>query len=145
MRRHPTIDRETEDASNGTPEAARRAACLGPMLVLAGCSSVTKGGTEAILDLAEREDTRKCHVTGPASTGLATVLETQEQRRAGGQAEPTLKILMVHGIGRHLPGYSARLTEHLKRALALDVTTERPKEIALRSSQFPDQPMGFLS
>ncbi len=72
------------------------------------------------------------------------MLEAQERQRAGGQGEPTLKILMVHGIGRHLPGYSTRLTEHLMRALALDVTAERPKEIALRSSLFPDQPMGFL-
>ena len=47
---------------------------------------------------------------------------------------------MVHGIGRHLPGYSARLTKYLMRALGLEVTSERAKEFVLQSSASSDQP-----
>ena len=141
MRWHRIIG---HDSGGSILRAAWYTACLGLALALAGCGSIAKGVTEAILEQAETEDTRACHITGPASTGLATLLETQEQRRAGGQSKPTLKILMVHGIGRHLPGYSARLTEHLMRALELNVISERAKEIVLQSPAYPDQQLGQL-
>ncbi len=48
--------------------------------------------------------------------GLEALLREQEKDRAAGDSTHTMKILMVHGIGRHLPGYSARLREHLMRA-----------------------------
>ena len=49
---------------------------------------------------------------------------------------------MVHGIGRHLPGYSARLTEHLMRELKLDVMVEDYKEIVLRDPEIRDGSLG---
>ena len=55
-----------------------------------------------------------------------------------------MKVLLVHGIGKHLPGYSARLTEHLMRELKLDLREENYKEIVLREPEIWDDPLGNL-
>ncbi len=52
---------------------------------------------------------------------------------------------MVHGIGKHLPGYSGRLTEHLMRALKLDVREELDKVIYLRHPKLGDLDLGVLT
>jgi hypothetical protein len=71
-------------------------------------------------------------------------MQAQEHERVGGQSARTLKVLMVHGIGKHLPGYSARLTEHLMRELKLDLREENYKEIALNDPETWDGPLGNL-
>jgi hypothetical protein len=101
------------------------------LLGLTGCGGMAKGVTEALLDKSEAEDTRLCHIEGPPSEGLVAVLGTQVAERAGGTTNRQLKILMVHGIGRHIPGYSGRLTEHLMQALALDLRDEDSKDFTL--------------
>jgi hypothetical protein len=113
-------------------------------LLLSGCAGIAKGVTEAVLEHSEEEDTRACHIEGPASVGLEPLLQAQEKERAAGPSTRTLKVLMVHGIGRHLPGYSARLTEHLMRELKLDVRVEDYKEIVLRDPGIRDGPLGTL-
>jgi hypothetical protein len=40
-------------------------------------------------------------------------------------------VLRVHGIGKHLPGYSGRLRDNLASALGLDVVQEKFKEFIL--------------
>ena len=40
---------------------------------------------------------------------------------------------MVHGIGKHLPGYSTRFSDNLMHALGLDVIDERFKEISVQT------------
>jgi len=113
-------------------------------MLLSGCAGIAKGVTQALLERSEEEDTRACHVEGPASSGLEPLLQAQENERAGGPSGRTLKVLMVHGIGRHLPGYSARLTEHLMRELKLDLRVEDYKEIALHEPEIWDGPLGNL-
>jgi len=113
-------------------------------LLLSGCTSIAKGVTQAILERSEEEDTRACHIEGPASVGLEPSLQAQEKERAAGPSTRTLKVLMVHGIGRHLPGYSARLTEHLMRELKLDVRVEDYKEVVLRDPEIRQGPLGTL-
>ncbi|MCK5365967.1 MAG: hypothetical protein KAR22_23485, partial [Gammaproteobacteria bacterium] len=93
-------------------------------MLLSGCAGIAKGVTEAVLERSEEEDTRACHIEGPVSVGLEPSMQAQEKERAAGHPTHTLKVVMVHGIGRHLPGYSARLTEHLMRDLKLDVKEE---------------------
>ncbi len=113
-------------------------------MLLSGCAGIAKGVTEAILERSEEEDTRACHIEGPASFGLEPLMQAQEKERAAGQSTRTLKVVMVHGIGRHLPGYSARLTEHLMRELELDVKEEDYKEMVLRDPEIRDGPLGTL-
>ncbi len=113
-------------------------------MLLSGCAGIAKGVTQAILERSEEEDTRACHIEGPASTGLELLMQAQEKERAAGHSTRTLKLLMVHGIGKHLPGYSARLTEHLMRELKLDLREENYKEIILREPEIWDDSLGNL-
>ena len=121
-----------------------RLCCLFILMVLAGCGSVAKGVTEAILEQDQKEDTRQCHIEGPAASGLEALMREQEAAKVRGDKPADLKILMVHGIGRHIPGYSRRLQEGLMRELQLTVAEEQPKEIKIRSQQFGDLPLGNL-
>jgi hypothetical protein len=113
------------------------------LLFLAACSSFAKGVTEAILESSERKDTRQCHIEGPPSVGLVHFLESQNQGSVGGTRE--LKVLMIHGIGRHLSGYSRRLTESLMPALGLTIKTNTRKEIVLWEPTVSADPVGRLS
>jgi hypothetical protein len=113
-------------------------------MLLSGCASIAKGVTEAILENSEEQDTRACHIEGPASVGLEPLMQAQEKERTASHSTRTVKVLMVHGIGRHLPGYSARLTEHLMRELKLDVREEDYKEFVLRDPKIRDGPLGNL-
>jgi hypothetical protein len=128
----------------GSVSRYRPGACFLLIGVLGGCGSIAKGITEAILEKSEEKDTRACHIQGPVSKGLEASLEKQERDRAGGNGDRVMRVLMVHGIGKHLPGYSGRFTEHLMRELKLDVREERFKEIKIRDPRFPGRPLGTL-
>ena len=114
------------------------------LFALGACGSIAKGVTEAILEQKETEDSRLCHIQGPASHGLESLLDAQERDRTEGRSSRQLKVLMVHGIGHHLPGYSGRLTENLMGALGLDVRQENGKDFTLRAPNFPDRSLGHL-
>ena len=77
----------------------------------------------------ETEDTRECHVRGHSFDGIEQMVDAtlQPGPRQGGD----VKVLMVHGIGTHLPGYSTRLSENLARELDLNVVDRTPKIIKL--------------
>ena len=112
-------------------------------LLLSGCAQFGKGVAQAILE-QEEEDTRACHVEGPTSFGLDHWMQAQERERKSGESSRQLKILMIHGIGRHIPGYSGRLTERLMGALGLDVRDEKIKEIALQDPSISEYDLGHL-
>jgi hypothetical protein len=69
-------------------------------------------------------------VRGPAFDGIEQFIDatTQPGPKMGGE----MKVLMVHGIGTHLPGYATRLAENLARELQLNVVDRTPKIINLR-------------
>jgi hypothetical protein len=72
-------------------------------------------------------------------------MERQDQATAAGRNErPVLKIMMVHGIGSHAPGYSTRLAENLARAMALDRVQEHFKEFQLAHPRLAGQNLGTL-
>ena len=121
--------------------------CAGLLILgftLSGCAGIAKGITEAILDDSDKQDTRACHIMGPPYQGLEAVLKRQEAKRAAGDDSGELKLLMVHGIGHHLPGYSGRLQEHLMRALDLDVVDETVKSIVLADPDVTSGSLGSL-
>ncbi len=121
--------------------------CAGLLILgftLTGCAGIARGVTEAIMDDSDRQDTRACHIMGPPYQGLEALLEKQEEKRAAGVETGELKLLMVHGIGHHLPGYSGRLQEHLMRALDLDVVDETVKNIVLADPDVTSGSLGSL-
>jgi hypothetical protein len=118
--------------------------------LLAGCASFGEGVTRALLAQSEEseKDTRMCEVSGPAFTGILPLLE----RQAGyppldeaGRDRPILKVVMVHGVGTHVPGYSARLQANLAQSLGLDVIAPEPKEFPIEAPAFPGETLGTLS
>jgi len=107
-----------------------RASILLLLLFLGGCSSFGEGLGRGLMEKREQEDTRMCYIRGPSFDGIEQLINTSEQPGPGFGGD--LKVLMVHGIGTHLPGYSTRLAENLARELDLDVVDREPKTVALR-------------
>lgn len=109
--------------------------------LLGGCSGLAKGVTEALMgDDEVKVDTRKCYVRGRKFPGLESYMQAQEREfQAGVLNRRTLKVLMVHGVGSHSPGYSTRLGENFARALTLDQVEETPKEFQLAHPLLPGE------
>jgi len=100
------------------------------LALLGGCSSFGEGFGRALMKKDDQKDTRQCYVRGPAFEGIEQLIDMEQQ--TGPKEGGDLKVLMVHGIGTHLPGYSTRLAENLARELNLDVVDREPKTITLR-------------
>ena len=105
--------------------------CLLPVflsVVLSGCASFGKGVAEAVLEKSNAEDTRVCQVRGKSFAGIAP-----------GLAKPhgKTKVLMVHGVGDRLPGYSTEFLEKLAKELKLTAKISTFKDIQLMSSNDP--------
>jgi hypothetical protein len=115
---------------------------------LNACSSIARGVTEGLMANQGNEDEQFesiCVIRGPAFEGLAALLE--QQSKAG--ASRSTKVLMVHGIGKHLPGYSARLQDNLTAALGLNVVQSNFKEFTIipppnAMVDIGDKPLGNL-
>jgi len=102
-------------------------------LLLGGCSSVAQGVTEAVLEHQEtKEDTRLCEIEGRAFDGVWKSLNTQSHN-----TPKVTKVLMVHGISSHVPGYSNRFQKKLYEKLGLSVSDAEVKTIALQSDDVP--------
>ena len=101
-------------------------------VVLSGCASFGKGVAEAVLEKSDAEDTRVCQVLGKSFDGIAP-----------GLAKPytKTKVLMVHGVADHLPGYSTEFLEKLANELKMTAKASTYKDIKLMSS---NEPLGEL-
>lgn len=102
---------------------------------LNGCTSLGKGLVEGLLEKQEQEDTRLCEITGDKFTGLKPQLEVPDRK---------MKVLMVHGVGNHLPGYATEFLEKLAKELDLTVTATAHKNIALADPKDPSKHLGNL-
>jgi hypothetical protein len=100
------------------------------ILSLAGCGSFGEGLGRGLMEAQNQEDTRMCYIRGPAFDGIEQLIDLSQQ--PGPKSGGDLKVLMVHGIGTHLPGYSTRLAENLARELDLDIVDREPKTVSLR-------------
>lgn len=113
--------------------------------VLSGCSGVAKGVTEAIIESKEKNAPPPlCDIRGQEMTGVRHSLDSQ----AAAPGKRT-KVIMVHGISRHVPGYSAQLRENMTQTLGLNTTSRSYKEIAIRRPDITDEsgapaPLGTL-
>jgi hypothetical protein len=129
----------------------RSLALLAVTWLLASCASFGEGVTRGLLAQSSEgvaEDTRLCEVSGPAFPGILPMLERQAGYPPLGQAgpeRPILKVIMVHGVGTHVPGYGARLSANLAQALSLGVTAPEPKAFAIEAPAFPGETLGELA
>ena len=104
------------------------------VLSLCGCASFGRGIAEAILDNPENTDNKKCEISGSEFAGIEQAFQNKE----------TVKILMIHGVGTHVPGYSTRIRENLAAKLNLNIMSRRPKNITLLDPNNPKQEIGNL-
>jgi len=108
--------------------------CMASFIV-SGCSSFGKGITEAILEKKEGEDTRICEVWGDGFKGLKPYIESKKG---------IMKVLMVHGVGDHKPGYATEFFEKLAKELDLTAKSRSHKNIRLTDPEFPEKALGNL-
>ena len=111
--------------------------------LLSGCSSISKGITQAYLE-QEKEDTRECWITGREFDGLDSLSQAENEPASATRASDQLKVLMVHGIGNHAPGYSRRLQDGLVEEFGFENMDETVKTITLSHSAYPDS-LGVLT
>lgn len=104
-------------------------------LLLPGCVSFGEGVAKAFLDKQEAADLRECKIEGKRFGGMQNSFE---------QVNHSLKVLMVHGVGTHIPGYSTEFQEKLAAELNLTAISSRYKEIHLVDKAFPEQDLGTL-
>lgn len=114
---------------------------------LSGCANIAKGVAEAFVGEkgSEESDAGLCYVRGRPFPGLDRLLMDQENAMGQTDAQKAmLKVLMVHGIGSHKPGYATRLSENLAQALQLPMVQEHFKEFSLTHPKYPDIELGIL-
>jgi len=121
--------------SNLSLKTGRFFSLLSVAMLLSGCSSIGKGIAEAVLEKSETEDTRQCQVWGKPFAGLDAGLS-----KSHGKA----KVLFVHGVGDHIPGYTTQFLEKLAKELNLNVRSEGQKNITLSAPLLPGKQLGNL-
>ena len=110
---------------------------------LAGCAGISRGVAEAILESSNRkEDTRICYIRGRPINGISAYME--QNNAVPKNTRRVLKVLMVHGIGSHQPGYSTRMAENLARDQNLSQVQERYKEFTQAFPGFSDKELGVV-
>jgi hypothetical protein len=107
------------------------------IVLLSGCTSISKGITQAYLE-QETEDTRQCWISGREFDGLDGLVQVGNEPTAATNGSDKLKILMVHGIGNHAPGYSRRLQDGLVEEFGFESMDETIKTIALSHPSISD-------
>lgn len=103
--------------------------------LLSGCASMGKGMAEAFLEKQQSIDTRLCEIWGKSFKGLAPFLDNKQGK---------MKVLMVHGVGDHSPGYSTQFVEKLSEELDLPVMSTQYKNISLTSRLDSSKNLGNL-
>jgi hypothetical protein len=104
-------------------------------ILFSGCASIGKGVVEAILEKSDNEDTRQCQVWGKPFAGIEADLAKPPGKT---------KVLFVHGVGDHFPGYATQFLEKLAKELSLDVRSETQKNIELISPLIQGKELGNL-
>ena len=105
--------------------------------LLTGCTSISKGITAAIME-SEAKDDRQCWITGRSFEGLDDLFKAEVDGNSSGGAPAMLKVMLVHGIGTHVPGYSRHMLDGLIAELGFKNTDETVKTIELSHPEFPD-------
>jgi len=113
------------------------------ILVVPGCAGVTQGVVNSFFKIGDIGDS-DCRITGPSAVGLAEKFDDQGVAHQAGEASRQLKLLIIHGIGKHDEGYSNAFLEKLLPALGLDVLDDTVKRFNLSSDAALGQDLGTL-
>jgi len=105
------------------------------MLFASGCASFGEGVARGLMVDSEEKDTRVCQIWSKGFEGIDASIE-----KTKGEA----KVLMVHGVGHHIPGYSTILLEKLAKELDLPVMEAPYKELTLSHPNDPSKNLGDL-
>lgn len=131
---------------------ARLVTVLAAIVLLSGCASFGEGLGRGLLSGMQGDpDTEHgaCEISGAPFGGIEAALRSQDGQGAIGQTPAAerrvVKIMMVHGIGSHFPGYSGRTVANLAAALGLDVSAPQIKSKDLPDATNPGQSMGTLT
>jgi hypothetical protein len=100
-----------------------------------GCASFGKGVVEGLVDNAEKEDLRACQIWSVGFEGINTSINKTRGKT---------KVLMVHGVGHHIPGYATILIENLMKELELPIIQLPYKELTLADPDEPSKDLGNL-
>jgi len=103
--------------------------------ILSGCTSFGKGIAEAILEKDTESIPLLCEIAGKSFGGVNAAF-TREQGK--------VKLLKIHGVGDHVPGYSTEFLKKLSVELDLPVRSSEYKEFHLIHPLFPDTTLGIL-
>jgi hypothetical protein len=121
-------------------------------VLVAGCASFGEGLGRGVLSRfgdSPEADARACEITGASFDGILAALQDQDGQTPIGNGSDTerslVKVVVIHGIGPHIPGYSGRTVANLTEALALDVVPPRIKSVDLADPKFPDESIGTLT
>jgi hypothetical protein len=132
--------------------ASRLLALLVLLTLLGGCASFGEGlGRGVLSSFQGSSDTENaaCEVSGAPFEGIEGALQSQDGQGAIGVTpaanRSVVKVMMVHGIGSHSPGYSGRTTANLTAALGLDVRAPQVKSIDILSPDDPSVSLGTLT
>lgn len=103
------------------------------LVFLGGCASFERQLADDLVKSASHQLNR-CEIAGFRYAGMDAEL----------QRPKLLKVLMIHGVGTHHPGYSRLLQEKLANQINLQVRSRQPKNILLRDPASPQTPLGNL-
>lgn len=121
-------------------------------LALTGCASFGEGVGRAVLSHVEGDpevDTRACEIQGAPFDGILVALQAQDGQGQIGHAPTSertvVKLMIVHGVGSHHPGYSGRTVANLTGELGLDVVSPQIKSVDLLDPNVPGESIGTLT
>lgn len=90
------------------------------IFIISGCASFEKEVAKELV-ATHKAKLDRCEIEGFSYKGIDEKIEQKN----------ILKVLMVHGVGIHYPGYSRRIQENLANNIGLDVLSRLPKNITL--------------
>lgn len=138
--------------ANPTLRALQLSLLLALFMLLAGCASFGEGlgrGVWAGLQEDAELDQGACEISGAPFEGIESALRAQDGQGAIGSKAPAersvVKVMMVHGIGSHFPGYSGRTVANLEAALGLNVRAPQVKSVQIPDPTDPDKLLGTLT
>lgn len=99
-----------------------------------GTKEVAKLVSENIKE-QENNSEKICEIVGPAFNGIDSHLKKDKNK---------IKVLVVHGGGTHIPGYTTEFSEKLARELNLSVWSEKSKNITLVDPEDNSTELGNL-
>jgi hypothetical protein len=105
------------------------------MLFANGCASFGEGIAKGLMTDAKEKDTRVCQIWSKGFEGINASIE---------KIEGNTKVLMVHGVGHHIPGYSTVLLEKLAKELDLSIMEAPYKELTLTHPNASSKNLGNL-